>query len=150
LADYAKGPRRKLPPEVSVKIHYNDFPPDHHVIRDFLRYSHVLENAYLGVEQRNADARYLVRRKAGIAYDQEVYLVMASAPVEPVISRINVIRSKAQIIVSNVIARLIKDYVSSSDLKVEDEIAHLAVSLIVADAIVECEVLERPEDATTA
>jgi hypothetical protein len=39
---------------------------------------------------------------------------------------------------------MMEDYKRSTNVKVEEEHAHLAVSLIVADAIIECEVLEKP------
>ncbi len=149
LSEYGKGPRRTLPPEVNEKISHNCFPPNHRVIRDFLRYSHLLERSYQGVEQRNADARYLVRRKAGVAYEAEVKLA-GELDVIPPISELEYVRANASLIVANVIKRLFQDYKLSREAKVEDEIVDLAISLIVADAIVECEVLERPEDALTA
>jgi hypothetical protein len=43
-----------------------------------------------------------------------------------------------------------EDYKSSKSANVERETAHLAISLIVADAVIECEVLERPPYAPTA
>ena len=42
------------------------------------------------------------------------------------------------------------DYACSQAIMVEQEVAHLAVSLIVADAVVRCDVLERPERVVTA
>jgi hypothetical protein len=113
------------------------------VIRDFVRYSHLLERSYLGVEQRNADARYLVRRKAGVAYEAEVELA-GELEIIPPLSKLDYVRANASLIVANVIKRLIQDYKSSCEVRVEEEIVDLAITLIVADAIVECEVLERP------
>jgi hypothetical protein len=149
LSQYGKGPRRILPAEVSDKIKYNCFPPNHGLIRDFLRYSHLLETSYHGVEQYNDDARFLVRRRARDAYEAEL-LLASSLDVTPSIVRIEYVKANATTIVAKVITRLLQDYKSSLEVKVEQEIADLAVSLIVADAIVECEVLERPEDALTA
>ncbi len=141
LSEYGKGDRRALSGEVLAKIKHNHLPTNHRVICDFLRYSHVLEESYLGVEQRNADARYLVRRKAGVAYEAEIPLY--DTAVSPPAARLDFVRLNATTIVTNVINRLIQDYKSSREVKVHQEIAHLAISLIVADAIVECEVLER-------
>jgi len=72
LSEYAKGDRRPLPAEFTDKIKYNELSENHRAIVDYVRHSLVLEQAYLGVEQTNADARYLVRRKAGTAYDAVV------------------------------------------------------------------------------
>jgi len=145
---YGQGARREIPAEVLVKLKHNDFPPEHSVIRDYLRFSHLLETSYHGIEQRNSDARYLVRRKAGIAYEAEIRMI-SGANVDP-IAKLEYVRENATAIVRNVIQRLIQDYKSSSEVKVEQEIADLAISLIVADAIVECEVLNRPKDALTS
>lgn len=65
LSEYAMGGRRPLSAEVSEKIDYNRLSTNHRAIVDYLRHTLVLEKAYLGVEQTNADARYLVRRRAG-------------------------------------------------------------------------------------
>jgi hypothetical protein len=143
LAEYGKGARRSLPPEVSDKIKYNYLPSDHHIIQEYRQYVLLLEKAYHGVEQRNADARYLVRRKAEIAYEAEVQLEDRDAAPRR-ISKLEHVRLNAVRIVENVIKRLLDDYKLSGDIKVEEEIAHLAVSLVVADAIVECQVLESP------
>ena len=149
LSEYGKGARRKLSLEVSDKLKHNDFPPHHRVIRDFLRYAHVLETSYLGVEQRNSDARFLVRRKAGIAYETEIQMGMDAAS-QPDGSKLDYVRAHASVIIANVIGRLFEDYKSSCEIKVEKEIVDLAISLVVADAIVECEVLEKPSDVATA
>jgi hypothetical protein len=149
LSHYGKGSRRPLPPEVSEKLKHNYFPPDHRFIRDFVRFSHVLENCYRGIEQRNADARYLVRRKAGVVYSEELRIASGLIIVSQK-TLLEYVREHATELVANVTARLFEDYRSSSEVKVEQEVADLAITLIVADAIVECEVLERPEDATTA
>ena len=53
-------------------------------------------------------------------------------------------RAHAAMLVDAVTEQLLQDYASSKAIKVEQETAHLAVSLIVADAVIECEVLERP------
>jgi hypothetical protein len=149
LSEYAKGERRTLPAEVSEKIEYNKLSENHRAIVDYLKHSLVLEKAYLGVEQTNADARYLVRRRAGIEYDAVVQNgIKHDLHLGP--QRIEYVKLNADVIVDQVVARLLDGYKASSEIKVEHEIAHLAVSLVVADAVVECEVLERPNNAPTA
>lgn len=149
LSEYAKGSRRTLQSEVGHKIEYNRLSKSHRAIVNYLRYSLVIEQAYLGVEQTNADARRLVLYKAGVVYDEVVRSGLKSDP-RPKLQRIEYIRENADIIVDQVIARLLDDYKASSETKVEQETAHLAVSLVVADAVVECEVLEKPNDAPAA
>jgi hypothetical protein len=101
-----------------------------------------LEKAYSGVEQQNADVRRLVRRKANWEYVKIIEHALKSGTPTP--AKIDHVRMHASEIVEAVIDRLIEAYKASNDVKVYEESAHLAVSLIVADAIVACEVLERP------
>jgi hypothetical protein len=72
LSEYGRSPRRELSAEVLVKLKHNNLPEGHRLIKDYNRHVLVLDQAYLGVEQKNADARYLVRRKAGIVYQSEI------------------------------------------------------------------------------
>ncbi|MGH9524153.1 MAG: hypothetical protein ACRD3E_16645 [Terriglobales bacterium] len=136
LSEYGKGGRRPVPPEVSKKVEHNDLPVTHRVLTDWTRHAFVLEKAYEGVEQQNADARYLVRRKASVAYET----LLPTDPAE----KLKFVRANAGSIVERVIAILVEDYKKSTNIKVAEEIAHLAVSLVVADAVIECEVLEKP------
>jgi hypothetical protein len=146
LSEYGRGSKRELPAEVIEKVNYNHLSLDHRALVDYYRHSLELERAYLGVEQQNADARYLVRRKAAIAYSAEI---REALKITPTARAIDIVRESANRLVENVINRLLDDYKTSSGIKVEQEIAHLAVSLVVVDAVVECEVLERPVNAVT-
>lgn len=141
LSEYARGPRRALPAEVVVKLEHNKLSQRHRAIQEYNQYVLVLEKAYLGVEQTNADARYLVRRKAGIAYESEIREACKNVPIQ---ETTEYVKANADSIVQRVVDRLLDDYKKSGDVKVPQETAHLAISLIVADAVVECEVLERP------
>jgi hypothetical protein len=149
LSEYGLGARRSLPVEVIEKIKYNDLSPEHRALVDYRRHSLVLEKAYLGVEQQNADARYLVRRKAAIEYESQLQVACKQESISAA-KRINYVKANANGIVENVINSLLEDYRASRDPKVEQEMAHLAISLIVADAVIECEVLERPADVAPA
>lgn len=146
LAQYALGDRRALPPEVVEKINYNNFPRDHRVLAEYLQYGLVLDRTYHGVEQQNPDARYLVRRRAGVAYKYQLGEACKIASISEA-EKITFARNNAAMLVEAVIAQLMREYASSQAIHVVQEIAHLAVSLIVADAVVECEVLERQQDA---
>jgi len=149
LSKYGVGARRELPPEVVKKVEYNNLPNDHHVLRDYRRHCLVLEMAYRGAEQQNDDSRYLVRRRAAIAYQSKLDTTSKSASI-PITEKSTFARNNATMLVEAVIDQLLLDYKSSKAILVEQETAHLAISLVVADAVVECEVLERPQNAITS
>lgn len=146
LSEYNTGPKRSLPPEVSVKLAYNDFPSAHHIITDYSKYSYVLEATYRGVEQRNDDARRLVRRRAAVAYSEQLIKLCEAHSVKHAQAH-DFARSHAVSLVMAVVTALLVDLSTGSASQVMQETAHLAVCLIVADAVIECEVLERPIDA---
>lgn len=149
LSEYNSGPKRTLPPEVSVKLAYNDFPPMHHIITDYSKYSNVLEATYRGVEQRNDDARRLVRRRAAVAYTEQLHKLCTAHSVNHAQAH-EFARSHAVPLVMAVVTSLLADFSAGSAAFVMQETAHLAVCLIVADAVIECEVLERPVDAAAS
>lgn len=147
LSEYDLGARRTLPPEVTEKLSFNNFPQNHKIFTDYYRHIGLLEMSYLGVEQQNLNARYLVRRKARIAYIDQLLLACTKASILEEQKTAFAIKNST-ILIDGVIAQLLHDYTCSSTLKVDQEYAHLAISLIVADAVVECEVLERPHAIT--
>jgi hypothetical protein len=149
LSQYGTGGRRELPPEVVTKIAYNNLASNHPIIADYRRYSIVLENCYQGVEQQNDDVRYLVRRKAAFVYHNQLSSACQKASVAPA-TQSEFARSHAVSLIAAVIAELLEQYKASKAVMVEQETAHLAVSLVVFDAIIECDVLERPVDVIAA
>ncbi len=149
LSEYSKGERRKLPPGAVAKLHYNNIDIGNTLMRDHARFSLALERAYRGVEQRNSDARFLVIRKAGIVYVTELDRACAELGIAAD-KRDTFARNNSTLLVQKVVEKLIESYVLSHDRVVEEEVAHLAVSLIVADAIVECEVLQRPYNVASS
>lgn len=150
LKGYGAEARRELRPEIAEKLTYNDFPTRHPIIKDFTMYSGSLEAAYRGVEQRNGDARRLVRRRASGVYQEALLDLCESKGVHHSQAH-GLAREHAVLLVRTVIDSLKKESAATSLASgVMQETADLAISLIVADAIVECEVLERPNDATAA
>ncbi len=149
LSEYDSGPKRSLPPEVSVKLDYNDFPRTHHIIIDYTKYVNVLEATYRGIEQRNDDARRLVRRRAAVAYADQLHQLCTAHGVKQAKSH-DLAKLNAVNLVMAVVAALMADCSAGSATNVMQETAHLAVCLIVADAVIECDVLERPADAVAS
>lgn len=149
LSEYDSGPKRSLPPEVSVKLDYNDFPRTHFIITDYAKYVNVLDATYRGIEQRNDDARRLVRRRAAVAYTEQLHQLCAAHGVKHVQAH-DLARLNAVTLVMSVVATLMADLSAAIAAHVMHETAHLAVCLIVADAVIECDVLERPADAVAS
>lgn len=150
LVSYGVEAKRELPPEVADKLRYNDFPPRHTIITDYAKHVSFLDAAYRGVEQNNGDARRMVRRRAASVYQEALLALCESEKVH---------HSKAQDLARQHAVKLVRTVIStlrneseatSLAAGVMRETADLAISLIVADAVIECEVLERPDDATAA
>lgn len=149
LSEYDCGPKRLLPPEVDQKLAYNDFPLSHYMITDYSKYLNVLEATYRGVEQRNDDARRLVRRRAAVAYAQQLQNLCAANGIKH--SQAHAFaKENAVALAMAVVDALLADVSGANVTNVMQETAHLAVCLIVADAVIECEVLERPIDAAAS
>ena len=149
MSEYDTGPKRTLPPEVSVKLAYNDFPPSHSIITNYFRYSNVLEATYRGIEQRNDDARRMVRHRAAFAYSNQLSSLCVEKSLPQSLAH-TCARGHAVYLVNGVIEALLAEFAAGNVHSVMQETAHLAVCLIVADAVIECEVLERPVDAITS
>lgn len=139
--------RRQLPPEVVDKLRYNNLPDRHPIIEGWVRHSLTLERSYLGVEQQNPDARYLVKQRAGMVYAEELLKASESQGINQE-GLCDFARKNAVKLVTAVTDRLFDEYCASRTEPVENEVARLAVSLVVADAVLECEVLEKPDHAT--
>lgn len=138
---------RQLPPEVAEKLSHNNLATRHPIVSAWTRHSLALERAYHGVEQQDADARYLVRQRAGAVYVEELLRSAQSCNIPE--AELSVFaRENSVTLVQAVTDRLLEDYRASKAIPVEVEIARLAVLLVVADAVVECEVLEKPDHAT--
>lgn len=149
-SNYGDASRRSLPPEIDEKLAYNDFPPAHPIINDYLKYISVLESTYRGIEQRNNDARRMVRRRAAAAYHGVLHELCNLNGVHHSQAR-DFARKNAVALVQGVVNALMGDFQTAVQAgSVMQETADLAISLIVADAVIECEVLERPEDVTAA
>jgi len=149
LAAYAKGSRRDVPPEVLVKIEYNHLDEECQLLRVYRRFLSLLESSYAGVEKYNADARYLVRLKTASAYDDALLALCKSESIA-IDRKHEFARSRSEELVQKVVSSLLDAYTASDERAVEQETALLAVFLLVADAFVECEVLERPQNAAAA
>lgn len=149
LSEYGVGPVRELPPGADEKLKYNNLSRKCQVIEDYFRYFLDLDRAYRGIEKQNFDARRLVIRKAARTYKTQLNLLCAQNGVKAE-ERLEYIKANAELILDAVVAELLADFKKSTSVIVHAETAELAISLVVADAVVECEILERPPHAVTA
>ncbi len=149
LSSYGKGARREVTAEVAEKLTFNNIALSSRLINEYTRYEYSLERAYTGVEQQNSDARFLVRRRAATVY-QSALLRICDEKNIAFVDRGTFARNHPEHMIDMVIGQLLDDYSASQSEPVEVETAHFAISLIVADAVIECEVLERPKNVIAA
>ena len=144
LSQYDKGARRVIPPEAELKLKHNRIPVDGPVIGDYWRFSNLLEQCYHGVEQQNPDAHRLVRRRAGVVY-HEILQAACDANNIPEDERSTFAVTHSSILIRRVISNLTVDYANAKVEKHQSqELVDLAVTLVVAEAIIECDVMETP------
>lgn len=145
----ANTPRNDVRPEVEAKLKFNNISRDHRLIRDWTRHVGSLHKSYQGVEQGNQAARYLVKRMEGVVYDDLLLKQCKERNIDQ--SEMEYFaRNNAVELVRAVTEELLNRYINSTNMPVEAEIANLAISLVVVDAVVECEVLARPNDASSS
>lgn len=149
INDYGATDARTLGPEIIEKFEFNNLPTDDDRVIEYTRYISILENSYKGIEQRNADVRFLVRRKAKHTYKMALSKFLEESNT-PIADQSAFVRSNSSTLISNTVNTLLKDYKNSEEVNVEEELAHLAVSLIVIDATAACDLLERPNNAATS
>jgi Glu-tRNA(Gln) amidotransferase subunit E-like FAD-binding protein len=149
LSEYGGALRHELAVEIIDKLQHNRFSTSHYLIADYVRYSSVLEQVFRGVEQENSDARRLVRRRVSVAYSAVLGKSCNEQGVKEELQA-TYVRQNAVALVKAVIKLLMDEYAASNSIKVHEESADLAVSLLVIDTAIACEILERPTNVATA
>lgn len=138
-----------LLPSIEAKLIHNQVA-DHSLVRDYRLFFHLLLRAYQGVEQQNSSARELVRRSAGRAYDAALTEACVAHTV-PAALRHEFACKNAHLLLDATIARLTEGYQTSVNTDAQEiELVDLAISLVVFDAMTECLVLARPNNAAAA
>lgn len=149
LSEYGSGIKREITSEVKDKLEFNYIDLDDQLFRKYTTYYHLLDKAYKGVEQSNADVRFLVLLSAGSIYSRVLTESCTLNNIAPQ-NRIQHSRDHAHQLIEAVKAQLIQDVHRSQASDIDPAIVDLAVSLLVADAVAECEVLEKARDVTSA
>lgn len=142
LSEYGHSFQRDVSNEVQDKLDFNHITLEDRIVQSYRRYYFMLDRAYKGVEQTNNDARVLVRLRAGSIYDTELTKACKEAGVDGS-GRIAFSRKNAHLLMNAVKAQLVRDFNSMRTTPIEPTWVDLAVSLLVADAVAECDVLER-------
>ena len=147
LSVYGHAYQRNVTAEVQDKLDFNYITLSDHLIRTYTKYFFILDKAYKGVEQSNNDVRVLVRFSAGSIYSR----VLTSACDEAGIlanQRIEYSRNHAHPLIEAVKKQMIEDVKNSHAAEIDPTWIDLAVSLLIADAVVECDVLEKNPNVT--
>jgi hypothetical protein len=149
LSEYGHSYQRNVTAEVKDKLDFNYITLSDHLIRTYTRYFHILDMAYKGVEQSNNDVRVLVRFSAGSIYSRALTSACDKAGVLAS-QRIEYSRNHAHSLIEAVKKQMIEDVKKSQAAEIDPTWVDLAVSLLIADAVVECDVLEKNPNVTTS
>ena len=142
LSEYGHSYQRLVTNEVQDKLDFNHISQEDLIVRNYRKYYYLLDRAYKGVEQSNNDARVLVRLRAGSIYADELTKSCTLANI-PATKRIEFSTQNAHSLMEAVKRQLVQEFNDSQAMPVEPTWVDLAVSLLVADAVAECEVLEK-------
>lgn len=149
LSEYGHSYQRTVPPEVQDKLDFNHITVEDRLIGIYRKYYFMLDRAYQGVEQTNNDARVLVRLRAGSIYSAELTKACAEKDI-PCDERIEYSRTHAHALIESVKKQLVQDVFGPDSASVDPAQLDLAISLVVADAVAECDVLEKAQNVTAA
>lgn len=150
LSEYGHAYQRDMTNEVQDKLNFNYITLDDRIVKSYRKYYYVLDRAYKGVEQSNNDARILVRLRAGSIYETELAKACVKAGVSG-INRVDFSRENSHCLIEAVKLQLVQDFKSTQASAVDPTWVDLAVGLLVADAVAECDVLERaPKNVASA
>lgn len=149
LSEYGHSYQRNVTTEVQDKLDFNYITLDDRLIQIYRKYYFLLDRAYKGVEQSNNDVRVLVRLRAGSIYSSELTNACKAAGIPPS-QRVDYSRANAHGLIEAVKQQMIKDVQSSQAAIVDPTWIDLALSLLVADAVAECDVLERAPNVAAA
>lgn len=149
LSDYGHAYQHDVTNEVLEKLNFNYITISDHLVQIYRKYYFLLDRAYKGVEQSNNDARVLVRLRAGSIYSSELTKACTEAEI-PSNKRVEHSRNNSHALIDAVKQQLVQDVMNSQAATVDIAWIDLAVSLLVADAVAECAVLEKAPNVATA
>lgn len=143
LSEYECGPGEELGPEVADKLQHNYLSNNDPIVRLYSKYYRLLMKAYAGAEQVAADTRFLIKNRAGSIYSDELAKLCAERSI-PGSARREFARDHAYLIIERVKQRMIDEHLPSNEVDRDIAVVDMAASLLVADAIAVCAVLDKP------
>ncbi len=131
-----------LPAEVVSKIQYNNVKRCRYIIDTYKSNTIDLNNIYNILEQERPGRKQKLLHIIHNCYKQQLGILSKDGTVD-----IAIIQEHSDSILENITTTLRTKVLESSNLNAENEDVEIAVNLIVADAFIECLVLENPEAA---
>lgn len=132
-----------LPSGVAKKIQHNNLVRCRYIIETYKINTIDLENAYSTLEQERPGRKQKLLDIIHLCYKQQLGQLIVDDIID-----IETIRKNADAILENIVETLRAKVLESSNLNADNEDVDLAVNLIVADAFIQCLVLENPEATT--
>ena len=126
-------------PEIEAKIRHNNITKYLYLINDYGLYGKILEGIYETLEQEKPGKKGKLLRVISDFYKAEKGVLTQT-------NDIDLIRHNADLIIENIITKLDDEILKSSNLDAENEEVHSAIQIIVADAFIQCKILEDPNE----
>jgi hypothetical protein len=126
-------------PEIEAKIRHNNITKYLYLINDYGLYGKILEGIYETLEQEKPGKKGKLLRVISDFYKAEKGILTQT-------NDLDIIRDNADLIIENIITKLDDKILKSSNLDAENEDVHSAIQIIVADAFIQCKILEDPNE----
>ena len=126
-------------PEIGEKIGHNNITKYKYLIDGYGLYGKKLKGIYETLEEEKPEKKGKLLRMISDFYKAEKGILTQT-------DNIDVIRKNADLIIENIIKKLDAEILKSSNLDAENEDVHSAIHIIVADAFIQCKVLEDPNE----
>lgn len=132
--------KRTIPAEVKTKMDHNNLTKSRYIIESYKNNVIDLNNAYNTLEEERPGNKDKLIRNIKNLYEYELSQIDFEK------NGIKAIRENSDKILENCINELQKQVLESSNLNAYNEDVYFAVNLIIADAFIECILLENPSD----
>ena len=139
LGDKANLGKIKKLPEIDEKIGHNNITTYKYLINEYSFYGKILEGIYETLEEQNPGKKGTLLGRIFEFYKAEKRNLTQT-------DNIDVIRENADSIIENIIKKLDAEILKSSNLESYNEEIYSAIQIIVADAFIQCKILEDPNE----
>lgn len=129
-----------LPAEIEAKIQHNNVCKSRYIIETYKLNTIDLTNVYDALEQEKPGRKEKLLFVIRDCYEKQLSAVAKGGDVA-----IEAIQENSDVILDNILNDLRHKVLESSNLNAENEDVDIAIRLILADAFIECRVLENPQ-----